>query len=247
MDVKVEPGPRPPARFDLEAARDALLDRLADRVRQLGRRRDDGAVGSSDHGVAAGLEPALGLRIHVDDAKVPVQRDVAVADGGEDIVQAGDAGGKLRIRSFGLVDVGDNADHPGDGAGVGAGQHAVPAPEPAVVAVGALDAQLMAQDLAVGGPLDGLQVAAEARQVRRVDEPLEVGEPQPLRAHRGESQHLPHPVPQEGDPTPGQVVDVDDIGRGAHDPPQHVLGALLPVSRGAVEHHGAHAPAVDDD
>ena len=246
MDVQVEPGSGPALRLDLDVARYAPLDRASNRVGQVGPRRDELPVGLPDHGVAAHLQPALGLRVHVDDAIVPVERDVAVVDGREDIVQAGDARRQLRVRPLGLVDVGDDADDPGDGAAVGAGQHRVSASQPAVLAIGSLDAQLLAQDLAFGRSLDSREVPAKAGQVRRVDEPLEVREPQPMRARCGEAQNLPHPMPQEGDAAPEDVVDVDDVGGGAHDAPQHVLRALFAVPCGAVDHHGAHAPAVNN-
>jgi hypothetical protein len=111
--------------------------------------------------------------------------------------------------------------------------------------IGAFDAQLLAQNLAFGRLFDRRHMPAEAGQVRGMDEALEIRELQAVRARPGEAKNLPHAVAKESNAAPAHVVDVDDIRRGTHNAPQHVLCALPAVPCSAVEHHGGHAPALN--
>src|SRR5262245_56819069 len=237
MDVQVQPSSRPTPGLDLDAAGHLLLDRLPDGLGKVRGRRDDFAVGLPDGVLAADFQPALRLRVHVGDAKMPVHGDVAVADGCENIVPPVTGRRMVRVRSLGLVEVGDDTDDFSHGAAVGTSQYRVPASHPPVVAIGTLNAQLLAEDFAFARSLDRREVSAEARQVLWVNKPLKLREPKAMRARRGKPQHLLGPMAQEGDAAPKHMVDIDHVWGSAHDAPQHELCPLLAFPCRVVERH----------
>src|SRR5262249_4947501 len=156
--------------------------------------------------------------------------------GGENVAQAATEPGQVRARASALVDPGDDAHDLGDGTCRRPGQHRVPGSQPAIAAIPPLDAQLLAQNLALTGTLNRDEMPAELLKISGVNEPLELRQPEAVGACGGKPENVARAVAQERDAPPRDVVDVDHIGRGADHTSQHALCALFAVLGGTVEH-----------